>query len=124
VKSTKRRRLEINLHQISAHEQGLTEGVFAKLRKTLHKDTTMLNPKFLDEISAKIKEAVAQSPAKDLEKNLQATLQSVFSRLNLITREEFDVQQEVLLRTREKLTALEARVAAMEDKQNAVRDEG
>lgn len=76
----------------------------------------MLNPKLLDEISAKIKEAVAQSPAKDLEKNLQAVLQSVFSRLNLITREEFDVQQEVLLRTREKLAALEARVAAMENK--------
>ena len=79
----------------------------------------MLNPKLLDEISAKIKEAVAQSPAKDLEKNLQATLQSVFTRLKLITREEFDVQQEVLLRTREKLVALEARVAAMEDKQSA-----
>lgn len=78
----------------------------------------MLNPKLLDEISAKIKEAVAQSPAKDMEKNLQAVLQSVFSRLNLINREEFDVQQEVLLRTREKLAALEARVAAMEDKQH------
>ena len=80
----------------------------------------MLNPKLLDEISAKIKDAVAQSPAKDIEKNLQAVLQSVFSRLNLITREEFDVQQEVLLRTREKLAALEARVAAMEEKQNNV----
>ena len=81
----------------------------------------MLNPKLLDEISAKIKDAIAQSPAKDLEKNLQAVLQGVFSRLNLITREEFDVQQEVLLRTREKLAALEARVAAMEDKQGAIR---
>ena len=76
----------------------------------------MLNPKLLDEISAKIKDAIAQSPAKDMEKNLQAVLQSVFSRLNLITREEFEVQQEVLLRTREKLVALEARVAAMENK--------
>lgn len=81
----------------------------------------MLNPKMLDEISAKIKDAIAQSPAKDLEKNLQAVLQGVFSRLNLITREEFDVQQEVLLRTREKLAALEARVAAMEDKHGASR---
>ena len=76
----------------------------------------MLNPKLLDEISAKIKDAIAQSPAKDIEKNLQAVLQSVFSRLNLVTREEFDVQQEVLLRTREKLAALEARVTAMENK--------
>lgn len=84
----------------------------------------MLNPKLLDEISAKIKDAIAQSPAKDLEKNLQAVLQGVFSRLNLITREEFDVQQEVLLRTREKLAALEARVAAMEEKQQPVSREG
>lgn len=84
----------------------------------------MLNPKLLDEISAKIKEAFAQSPAKDIEKNLQAVLQSVFSRLNLVTREEFDVQQEVLLRTREKLAALEARVAAMEEKQQTVSREG
>jgi hypothetical protein len=83
----------------------------------------MLNPKMLDEISAKIKDAIAQSPAKDLEKNLQAVLQGVFSRLNLITREEFDVQQEVLLRTREKLAALEARVAAMENKPSASRAE-
>ena len=76
----------------------------------------MLNQKLLDEISTKIKDAMAQSPAKDIEKNLQAVLQSVFSRMNLITREEFDVQQEVLLRTREKLAALEARIAAMENK--------
>lgn len=80
----------------------------------------MMNPKLLDEISAKIKEAIAQSPAKDLEKNLQAVLQGIFNRLNLITREEFDVQQEVLLRTREKLAVLEARVTAMEEKQHNV----
>ena len=84
----------------------------------------MLNPKLLDEISSKIQEAIAQSPAKDLEKNLRAVLQSIFSRMNLVTREEFDVQQEVLLRTREKLTALEARVAAMEEKQNPVNMQG
>jgi ubiquinone biosynthesis accessory factor UbiK len=76
----------------------------------------MLNPKFLDDISAKINQAIAQSPAKDMEKNLRAVLASAFSRLNLVTREEFDVQQEVLLRTREKLAALEARLTALEGK--------
>lgn len=75
----------------------------------------MLNQKILDEISSKIKELIAQSPAKDVEKNLRAMLQSLFSKLDLVTREEFDVQQEVLVRTREKLSALEARITELED---------
>ncbi len=50
----------------------------------------------------------------DLEKNLRAAMQMTFNRMNLITREEFDVQAAVLLRTREKLEALETRVAALE----------
>ncbi len=74
----------------------------------------MGNQKVLDEITGKIKEVFDRSPARDLEKNLRAMLQSGFSRLDLVTREEFDVQQEVLLRTREKLNALEARLAELE----------
>jgi BMFP domain-containing protein YqiC len=57
---------------------------------------------------------LAASPAGDVEKNLRALLASVFAKLDLVTREEFDVQREVLGRTREKLTALEARVAELE----------
>lgn len=74
----------------------------------------MLGQKVFEEISSKLGEALAESPAKDLEKNLRAVLQSVFTKLDLVTREEFDVQQAVLLRTREKLEALEAKVAALE----------
>ena len=74
----------------------------------------MLNPKMLDEMSKKVSEILAQSPAKDIEKNSRALLASLFARLDLITREEFDVQQEVLKRTREKLAALEARIAELE----------
>lgn len=74
----------------------------------------MLNPKLLDEVSAHFSELIAASPAKDIEKNARALLASVFARLDLVTREEFDVQAAVLTRTREKLTALEARVAALE----------
>jgi len=54
---------------------------------------------------------------RDLEKNLHAALQSALSRLDLVTREEFDVQAAVLLRTREKLEALEQRVASLEAQQ-------
>ncbi|MGH8711037.1 MAG: accessory factor UbiK family protein [Burkholderiales bacterium] len=76
----------------------------------------MLNPKMLDEMSKKISEVLAQSPAKDIEKNARAMLASLFARLDLITREEFDVQQEVLKRTREKLAEMEKRVADLEQK--------
>ncbi len=74
----------------------------------------MLNPKLLDEMSARVSALLAASPAGDIEKNLRALLSSVFAKLDLVTREEFDVQREVLGRTREKLTALEARVAELE----------
>ena len=74
----------------------------------------MQNQKIIEEVSAKIKDMLGQSPAADIEKNLRAVLQNVFNKLDLVTREEFDVQQAVLLRTREKLEALEAAVAALE----------
>ena len=76
----------------------------------------MLNQKIIDDVAAKLKEMFGQSPAADIEKNLRAGLQSVFTKLDLVSREEFDVQQEVLLRTREKLEALEAKVAELEKK--------
>jgi BMFP domain-containing protein YqiC len=74
----------------------------------------MLNHKVLDEINAKISQVLAASPAGDVEKNLRASLQGLFSKLDLVTREEFEVQQAVLVRTREKLDRLEVQVAAME----------
>jgi len=74
----------------------------------------MFNPKFFDDISAKLNEAVANSPAKDFEKNARALLAQGFTKLDLVTREEFDIQTEVLSRTQEKLAALEARVTALE----------
>lgn len=76
----------------------------------------MAQNRLFDEISARMSEALAASPAKDIEKNLRVMLSGAFSRLDLVTREEFDVQAKVLARTREKLTELEARVAELEQK--------
>jgi BMFP domain-containing protein YqiC len=73
----------------------------------------MERAKLVDEISERLRQAFEQSPAKDIEKNVRAVLTSVFSRLDLVTREEFDVQREVLLRTRERLDELERRVAVL-----------
>lgn len=74
----------------------------------------MGNEKLVDEISARIKEVMARTPAADIERNLRATLAALFTRLDLVTREEFDVQAAVLARTREKLVILEARLAELE----------
>ena len=72
--------------------------------------------RIFDDISARISDVLAKSPAKDIEKNLRGMLSSAFSRLDLVTREEFDVQAKVLARTREKLVAIEARVSELEKK--------
>ncbi len=76
----------------------------------------MNNPKFLDDIAAKLSELIGSSPAKDFEKNARALLAQGFAKLDLVTREEFDVQSELLARTRMKLDELERRVAALEEK--------
>lgn len=74
----------------------------------------MVDEKLFDELGAKMKEVLANSPVRDIEKNLRAMLAATFARLELVTREEFDVQSAVLARTREKLLQLEARLAELE----------
>jgi len=73
-----------------------------------------MNEKILDDINQRMREVFAQTPAADLEKNLRAVLASFLTRLDLVTREEFDIQRQVLLRTREKLSRLEAQIAELE----------
>jgi BMFP domain-containing protein YqiC len=69
---------------------------------------------FLDDLQQRVAALLDSTPAADLQKNLKALLSQQFARLDLVTREEFDVQAQVLARTRQKLEALEARVAALE----------
>ena len=65
-------------------------------------------------LQQKVSEALRNSPAKDIEKNVRSMMTQGFARLDLVTREEFDVQSQVLARTRARLEELEARVAALE----------
>lgn len=77
----------------------------------------MLDNKLLDDIARRLNEAMpasARTLQEDLEKNLRAATQSVFARLDLVTREEFDVQRKVLARSREKIEQLERQVAELE----------
>ena len=74
----------------------------------------MLKQRIAADLAAKFSAVLAMTPARDVEKNLKASLAAWLSRLDLVTREEFDVQALVLARTREKLQELEARLAKLE----------
>ena len=69
---------------------------------------------FFNDMQEKINQVLENSPVKDIEKNVKAMMGQGFSKLDLVTREEFDTQAQVLATTRAKLEALEAQVAALE----------
>ncbi|WP_303908798.1 ubiquinone biosynthesis accessory factor UbiK [Thiohalomonas denitrificans] len=77
-----------------------------------------MDTRFIDDLARRLTQALPQGVRElqsDLEKNFRAVLQSSFAKLDLVTREEFEVQTQVLARTRSKLEALEKRVAEMEN---------
>ena len=78
-----------------------------------------MTEKAIDELSSRIRDFLAASPARDVEKNIRVLLGGFFSRLDLVSREEFDVQAKVLARTREKLGQLEARLADLEKQKSS-----
>ena len=81
----------------------------------------MLDPKKLEELAKQLSDAVpsgVRSAAEGAEARMKQILQSQLSRLDVVTREEFDIQSQVLIRTREKLEAMEARLAALEAQLN------
>ena len=74
----------------------------------------MIDTQKINDLSLKIKELIVNSPLGDIEKNIHALLKSAFTKMELVTREEFDVQSEVLRHTRQKLDALETKLKDME----------
>jgi BMFP domain-containing protein YqiC len=98
-----------------AHQfrQPRTALVRDRLGQTPHKEQMDMN-NFFNDLQGKINEALENSPAKDIERNVKAMMTQGFSKLDLVTREEFDIQAQVLAKTRAKLEELEARVAVLE----------
>ena len=76
----------------------------------------MLNKEKIQNLSNKIKHIIKDSPVSDMEDNINALLKSTFTKMDLVNREEFDVQTEVLKRTRFKLETLEAKIIDLEQK--------
>jgi BMFP domain-containing protein YqiC len=82
----------------------------------------VVDPKIIDDLARRLADSVPESLRAlqmDLDQNLKAALQAGLGKLDLVTREEFDVQQGVLRRTRERLEALEGRLEALEQAENA-----
>jgi BMFP domain-containing protein YqiC len=79
----------------------------------------MIDPKLIDELTTRLSATLPsglQSLQADAMKNIRASLESGLAKLDLVTREEFEVQSAVLARTREKLDRLEAQIKALEKK--------
>lgn len=74
----------------------------------------MTDKRLFDDLSARIQEALRNSPAPDIEKNIRALLAGWFDRMDLVMREDFDVQRKLLERAQAKLLELETRVAELE----------
>jgi len=74
----------------------------------------VIDPKTIEQVIAGMQSALPGGIAQDLEKNLRAALTAAFARLNLVTREELEVQAAVLARTRARLEELEKQVAELE----------
>ncbi|MEZ5541087.1 MAG: accessory factor UbiK family protein [Pseudomonadota bacterium] len=82
----------------------------------------MFNPKFIDDLARQISSGIpagVKGMQQDIEQNVRTLLAGAFARLDLVTREEFDVQAKVLMRTREKLEALERQVAELESRRQS-----
>ena len=71
---------------------------------------------FFNDLQNKINTVIENSPAKDIERNVKAMMTQGFARLDLVTREEFDIQAQVLAKTRARLELLESRLAELEAK--------
>jgi BMFP domain-containing protein YqiC len=80
----------------------------------LSKGNDMDMNNFFNDLQGKINQAIENSPAKDIEKNVKAMMTQGFSKLDLVTREEFDIQTQVLAKTRAKLDALELKMTELE----------
>jgi BMFP domain-containing protein YqiC len=71
---------------------------------------------FFNDLQQKVNQVIENSPAKDIEKNVKAMMTQGFAKLDLVTREEFDIQAQMLAKARAKLDLMEARLADLEAK--------
>jgi BMFP domain-containing protein YqiC len=113
----------LNLLQIGAQLRPLRSNKnrlnFSPIHPTYRGHEKSMTPSFIDELAKRLSDAIPSGPrqlGEDLEKNLKAVLQSAFAKMNLVSREEFEVQSQVLARTRAMVETLEKQVKELEAK--------
>jgi ubiquinone biosynthesis accessory factor UbiK len=74
----------------------------------------VIDNRLFEELRSRIDQALRDSPAQDVEKNIRALLSAWFERMDLVLREDFEVQKKLLERAQAKLTELEARISQLE----------
>ena len=79
---------------------------------------------WIEDFQKNISELIAKSPAADIERNVKAMMAQTFSRMELVTREEFDVQTQLLERALTRITALESRLQALEGRPDTPLQQG
>ena len=106
------------LHQAgqksAARAPGMCAGAYSCSDIIRARGRQMISAKILDQVSAAVSNVLPSQLSSDVKKNMRAALQSALEGLDLVTREELEVQEAVLARTREKLQELEKKIAALE----------
>jgi BMFP domain-containing protein YqiC len=74
----------------------------------------MFNSQLINDLSSKINDIIKNSPLQEVEKNINALIRGAFTKMELVSREEFDVQAEVLRKAREQLANLEEKLSKLE----------
>ena len=103
--------VRIAAHRMSAPLLGSRPDLVREPKCYLH---PMIDNRLLDDLRSRIDAALRDSPAQDIERNLRALLAAWFDRLDLVLREDFEVQKKLLERAQAKLGELEARIAELE----------
>jgi BMFP domain-containing protein YqiC len=99
------------------HSHQIKAALAPQWRRRQNPPRTMMDMNtFFNDLQSKVSQAIENSPAKDIEKNVKSMMTQGFAKLDLVTREEFEIQAQVLAKTRAKLEALEARLAELEAK--------
>lgn len=84
-----------------------------------YEESTMFNPQKLEEIAKQVSDAMPEGVkniGEDIDRKVKQVLQAQLGKLDMVSREEFEVQTQVLLRTREKLAEMEAKIEEIESK--------
>ncbi len=103
-------------HTAASATPAISHGDYTVGNRHFQQENTMTRTAWFEEVQKNISDLIKRSPAADVERNVKAVLGTAFTKLDLVTREEFDIQVELLARSRARLEMLEDQLRALEQK--------